>query len=429
MYNHQPLAYRMRPKYLKDIRGQEHIIDNGQYLSRLIRSNTLTNMLLYGPPGTGKTTIANAIANEIKIPFVSINATTASKKDMQNITEKYEHVILFIDEIHRFNKAQQDYLLPFLESGQIILIGATTENPYFSVNPAILSRCSSAIFELKPLDKKATETIINDALVYLKNEKKINIICDNDAISQTADYANGDARTAINAIELAVLTTPPDTNGNIHITKEIAANCLQKPVLRYDRDGDEHYNTISAFIKSIRGSDPQAALYYLALMINAGEDPVFIARRIVIAASEDIGLADSNALNIAVSAFTAVKNIGYPESNLILSHAVIYLATAPKSNSACKAIQNALYFTQQNPAGTIPAYLKDAHYKGAEKLGRGIDYKYPHDYPNHYIPQEYMPQEYQNLQFYKPCDNQNEITIEKYMNFISYLKQKEREKR
>ena len=416
--SNQPLAYKLRPKSLDELYGQEHITGENKLLRRLIKADKLSSLILYGPPGTGKTSIANIIANETKLNFESINATTASKKDMQNITSKNIKLILFIDEIHRFNKAQQDYLLPFVESGQIILIGATTENPYFSVNPALVSR--STILELKPVDINSIKIIINKAYDDLKLDYP-ELIINPDAIDLIAEYANGDVRTAINAVELSVLTTDKIDN-KITITKETAAECLQRPVLKYDTNGDNHYNIISAFIKAIRGSDPQAALYYLALMINAGEDPVFIARRVVIAASEDIGLADSNGLNIATSAFLAVKNIGFPEAQIILSHAVIYLATAPKSNSACKAISNALKFVENHKTGTIPNYLKDAHYKSAAKLENGLSYKYPHDYKDHYVPQEYMPEEYKNIEFYEPCDNVNEQKTKQYLDYINYRK-------
>lgn len=417
----QPLAYRMRPQTLDDIRGQEHIIGKDKLLYRLIKADKLSSVILYGPPGTGKTSIANVIANETKLPFESINATTASKKDMQTITAKNTRTILFIDEIHRFNKAQQDYLLPFVESGQIILIGATTENPYFSVNPAIISR--STVFELKPVDITSMKNIISHAY-HLMSLEGYDTVLYGDAIRLIAEYANGDVRAAINAVELSVLTTPPDSKNQIHITKEVAAECLQKPVLKYDADGDGHYNTVSAFIKSIRGSDPQAALYYLGLMLNSGEDPVFIARRLIISASEDIGLADSNALNIAASALIAAKNIGMPEARITLSHAVIYLATAPKSNSAYKSIECVYNFIKTHKTGVIPPHLKDAHYNSASKLGNGIDYKYPHDYPNNYVPQEYMPYEYANAKFYTPGNNPKEQTIKQYLDYLEYLNTK-----
>lgn len=415
----EPLAYRMRPKTLEDLYGQEHIVGKDKLLYRLIKADNLMSLIFYGPPGTGKTSIANVIANLTNTKFVAINATTAAKKDMQAVTAKNERCILFVDEIHRFNKAQQDYLLPFVESGQIILIGATTENPYFSVNPALVSR--SKIFELKPLDNDTVKTVINKAYDVLRSDG-YNIKTDDSAVNIIAEYANGDLRAAINAAELSVLSTDPDETNTINITDEVAAECLQKPVLRYDPDGDNHYNIISAFIKSIRGSDPQAALYYLALMIQAGEDPAFIARRVVIAASEDIGLADSNGLVIATAAFNAVKNIGFPEAQIILSHAVIYLATAPKSNSACEAISKAMDFVSTHKMGTVPPYLCDAHYKSAEKLGRGVGYLYPHNYKDHYVPQEYLPEEYRNEVFYTPCQNYTENLAKKYLDYLASRK-------
>ena len=402
----EPLAYRMRPKKIEDIVGQDHIIGEGKLLYRAIKADKLTSMVLYGPPGTGKTTIAHCVANSTFSHFTSINATTAGKEDMKKVVEdadKYKteygkKTILFVDEIHRFNKAQQDFLLPYVEKGNIILIGATTENPYFEVNNALISR--SIIFQLNQIKSEDIEKIliraINDKENGFGNE---NILIDDDALHFLADLSNGDARHALNGLELAVLTTEKE-NGQIHITLDVAKECIQEKSMRYDKDGDEHYNTISAFIKSMRGSDKDAAIYYLARLIKSGEDIKFIARRIVICAAEDVGLADPNALVVATNAFNALERIGMPEGRIILAEAVAYIANAPKDNSSYLAIDKALEEVENSGNLVIPPHLRDAHYKGASKLGNGVGYLYPHDYPGHFVTQQYLPDEIKNKKFF-----------------------------
>ena len=405
-----PLASRLRPTTLDEVVGQQHIIGKDKLLYRAIKADKLSSVIFYGPPGTGKTTLAKVIANTTSAEFTQINATVAGKKDMEEVVNKAKELkgmyqkrtILFIDEIHRFNKGQQDYLLPFVEDGTIILIGATTENPYFEVNGALLSR--SSVFELRPLSQEEVETLI---LRAVQDEKKgmgsYHAVIEENALHFLADLAGGDARSALNAVELGVLTTPRSEDGMIHITLDVASECIQKRVVRYDKTGDNHYDTISAFIKSMRGSDPDAAVYYLAKMLYAGEDIKFIARRIMICASEDVGNADPMALTVAVAAAQAVERIGMPESQIILSQAVTYVASAPKSNSAVNAIFAANDAVRNNKT-TVPTHLQDAHYKGAQKLGHGIGYKYAHDYPNHYVDQQYLPDEIKDARFYEPGD-------------------------
>ena len=412
-----PLASRLRPTTLDEVVGQQHIIGKDKLLYRAIKADKLSSVIFYGPPGTGKTTLAKVIANTTSAEFTQINATVAGKKDMEEVVNKAKELkgmyqkrtILFIDEIHRFNKGQQDYLLPFVEDGTIILIGATTENPYFEVNGALLSR--SSVFELCPLSQEEVETLI---LRAVQDEKKgmgsYHAVIEEDALHFLADLAGGDARSALNAVELGILTTPRSEDGMIHITLDVASECIQKRVVRYDKTGDNHYDTISAFIKSMRGSDPDAAVYYLAKMLYAGEDIKFIARRIMICASEDVGNADPMALNVAVSAAQAVERIGMPEAQIILSQAVLYVATAPKSNSACNAVFAAMDNVKKYKT-TVPVHLQDAHYKGSAKLGHGIGYKYAHDYPNHYVKQQYLPDEIKDAKFYFPT----EIGYEKNM--------------
>ncbi|MDO5861696.1 MAG: replication-associated recombination protein A [Thermoplasmata archaeon] len=407
-----PLASRMRPRTLDEVVGQEHIIGPDRLLSRAIRADRIGSLIFYGPPGTGKTTLAQVIANTTHARFVQINATTAGKKDMEEAVQKARdalgmeerRTILFVDEIHRFNKAQQDYLLPFVEDGTLTLIGATTENPYFEVNRALVSR--SRIFELKPLGAADLEVLLRRALVDKERGLgNLNVDADDDAIAFLADISNGDARAALNALELGALTTSPGEDGRIRITLDVASECIQRRVLNYDREGDNHYDTISAFIKSMRGSDPDAAVYYLARMLYAGEDVKFIARRIMICAAEDVGNADPQALILAVAASEAVERIGMPESQIILSQAAAYVACAPKSNSACNAIFSAMDSVKNEPTGGIPPYLKDAHYSGAKDLGRGLTYRYPHDYENHYVDQQYLPDELRGRRFYEMSDN------------------------
>lgn len=419
-----PLASRMRPSTLDEVVGQEHIVGKDKLLYRAIKADKLTSVIFYGPPGTGKTTLARVIANTTSASFTQINATSAGKKDMEAVVKEAQDTlgmygrktILFIDEIHRFNKGQQDYLLPFVEDGTVILIGATTENPYFEVNSALLSR--SIIFELKALTTDNIRTLIlravNDCEKGMGNYRAV---IDEDAVEFLADMAGGDARNALNAVELGVLTTPRGEDGYIHLTLEVASECIQKRAVRYDKDGDNHYDTISAFIKSMRGSDPDAAVYYLAKMLYAGEDVKFIARRIMILASEDIGNADPQAICVAVAAAQAVERVGMPESQIILSQAAAYMACAPKSNSAVNAIAAAMD-SVRNIRTTVPAHLQDAHYGGHEKLGRGIGYKYAHDYPNHYVEQQYLPSEILGARFYELSDMGYEKTLKEHMKKI-----------
>ncbi len=419
-----PLASRLRPVTLEEVVGQQHIIGKDKLLYRAIKADKLGSIIFYGPPGTGKTTLARVIAHTTSAEFTQINATAAGKKDMEEVVKKakdslgmyQKKTILFVDEIHRFNKGQQDYLLPFVEDGTITLIGATTENPYFEVNGALISR--SSIFELYPLEKEEIKTLLLRAVYDVeKGMGSYGAVIDEEALDFLADISGGDARNALNAIELGILTTERSQDGKIHITVETASQCIQKRVVRYDKTGDNHYDTISAFIKSMRGSDPDAAVYYLAKMLYAGEDIKFIARRIMICASEDVGNADPMALTVAVSAAQAVERVGMPEAQIILSQAVLYVASAPKSNSAVNAISRAME-NVRNYKTTVPAHLQDAHYKGAGKLGHGIGYKYAHDYPNHYVKQQYMPEEIEGTVFYEPGDNGKEREIKEWLSFI-----------
>lgn len=424
-----PLASRMRPTTLDEVVGQKHIIGKDKLLYRAIKADQLGSIIFYGPPGTGKTTLAKVIANTTSASFRQINATVAGKKDMEDVVKEAKDAkdalgmygkktILFVDEIHRFNKSQQDYLLPYVEDGTLILIGATTENPYFEVNGALLSR--SRIFELKALEKEDVKELI---LRAVRDEKKgmgsYHAVIDDEAADFLADVSGGDARAALNAVELGVLTTERDqADGLIHITLEVAQECIQKRAVRYDKDGDNHYDTISAFIKSMRGSDPDAAVYYLARMLYAGEDIKFIARRIMICAAEDVGNADPQALTVAVSAAQAVERIGMPEAQIILSQAVLYVATAPKSNSACNAVFEAMDAVKNQRSMPVPAHLQDSHYGGSAKLGHGIGYKYAHNYPNHYVKQQYLPDGMEGQVFYHPSENGYESKIGEHMRFL-----------
>jgi len=425
MKKESPLASRLRPLTLEEVVGQKHIIGKDKLLYRAIKADKISSVIFYGPPGTGKTTLARVIANSTSSLFTQINATASGKKDMEAIIAEAKNnlgmygkkTIMFIDEIHRFNKSQQDYLLPFVEDGTIVLIGATTENPYFEVNSALISR--SIIFELKPLDKEDIKILLLRAVS--DEERGLGAYkpkLHEDALEFLADVANGDARSALNAIELGVLTTERSEDGFIHITIEVASECIQKRALKYDKDGDNHYDTISAFIKSMRGSDPDAAVYYLARMLYAGEEVAFIARRIMICAAEDVGNADPNALVVAVNASLAVERLGMPEAQIVLSQAATYVACAPKSNSAVSAISAAMKVVESEKTAAIPPYLQDAHYKGAEKLGHGIGYKYAHDYQNNYVEQQYLPDEIKDYVFYKPSDNGYERTIKEYFKKI-----------
>ena len=425
MESESPLASRLRPTALEEVVGQQHIIGKDKLLYRAIKADKLSSIIFYGPPGTGKTTLAKVIANTTSAEFMQINATSAGKTDMESVVEAAKNnqgmygkkTILFIDEIHRFNKGQQDYLLPFVEDGTVILIGATTENPYFEVNPALLSR--SVIFELKKLSTEDIKTLLMRAVTDPeKGMGSYHAQIDEDALEFLADMANGDARAALTAIELGVLTTDRSDDGIIHITLEVASECIQKRVISYDKTGDNHYDTVSAFIKSMRGSDPDAAVYYLARMLYAGEDIKFIARRIMILAAEDIGNADPNALTVAVSAAQAVERLGMPEARIVLAQAVTYMASAPKSNSAIKAIDKAMDLVEHTKTPPVPAHLQDAHYKSSGKLGHGIGYKYAHDYKNHYVKQQYLPDGLTDQVFYEPSENGYEAQIREYYKKI-----------
>lgn len=421
----EPLASRMRPKTPEDVIGQQHLIGKGRLLYRAIKADRLGSLIFYGPPGTGKTSLAMVIANSTKAVFRQVNATTSGKKDLEAVIREAQDTaamngkktILFIDEIHRFNKAQQDYLLPFVEDGTVILIGATTENPYFEVNKALLSR--SRIFELKPLTKEDITALIEKCLADPVNGIAGEMVrMTPEAVSFLADAADGDARAALNAVELAVLTTDRSDDGYIDIDLETAEECIQKKSIRYDRDGDSHYDVISAFIKSMRGSDPDAALYYLARMLEAGEDVRFISRRIMICASEDVGNADPRALTVAVDAALAVERVGMPEGQIILAQAASYVACAPKSNAASAGIFRAADMVRKTGNLAVPPWLQDAHYGGAEKLGRGTGYLYSHDYPHHYVEQQYLPDKIRNEKFYLISDVGYEGRLQNYFHSI-----------
>lgn len=419
-----PLASRLRPTTLDEVVGQEHIIGKDKLLYRAIKADKLGSIIFYGPPGTGKTTLAKVIAGTTSAEFTQINATVAGKKDMEAVVARAKEVlgmyqkktILFVDEIHRFNKGQQDYLLPFVEDGTLILIGATTENPYFEVNGALISR--SSVFELLPLSWDNIKTLIKRAVYDVeKGMGSYEAVIEEEALEFLADISGGDARNALNAVELGILTTERGADGKIHLTLEVASECIQKRVVRYDKTGDNHYDTISAFIKSMRGSDPDAAVYYLAKMLYAGEDIKFIARRIMICASEDVGNADPMALTVAVSAAQAVERVGMPEAQIILSQAVLYVATAPKSNSACNAVFAAMENVKSCKT-SVPAHLQDSHYRGAQSLGHGTGYKYAHDYPKHYVKQQYLPDEIRDARFYEAGVNGYEKRIREWMEYI-----------
>lgn len=426
MEKESPLASRLRPSTLEEVVGQQHIIGKDKLLYRAIKADKLGSVIFYGPPGTGKTTLARVIANTTSADFKQLNATVAGKKDMEEIVKEAKDslgmygkkTILFVDEIHRFNKGQQDYLLPFVEDGTLILIGATTENPYFEVNGALLSR--SRVFELKSLERDDIRELIHRA-VYDKDKGmgSYGAVIDEEAMDFLADVSNGDARAALNAVELGVMTTDRNpSDGKIHIDIDVAQECIQKRVVRYDKTGDNHYDTISAFIKSMRGSDPDAAVYYLARMLYAGEDIKFIARRIMICAAEDVGNADPQALVLAVAAAQAAERIGLPEAQIILAQAVTYVASAPKSNAACDAVCEAMKAVQNQKTMPVPVHLQDSHYKGAAKLGHGLGYLYAHDYPNHYVKQQYLPDGMEGTVFYRPTDNGYERKIKEHLSFI-----------
>ncbi len=417
--SHSPLSARMRPRTLEEYCGQEHILGEGKLLTRSIEADRLNSLIFYGPPGSGKTTLALCISARTKAAFDSINAVMSNVEEMRRLiagaknrlASSGQRTILFIDEIHRFNKAQQDVLMPDVESGTIILIGATTMNPFFSLVSPLLSR--SLVFELKPLTKQNLLTLLERAL--LDKERglgNVPVKADPKALAFLAEISDGDARRALNALDVAALTTPKAKDGFVHITPEVAEESIQKKIVQYDADGDAHYDTASAFIKSMRGSDPDAALYWMAKMIYAGEDPRFIARRIIICASEDVGNADPNALVVAAAALQSAEFVGLPEARIPLAQAAVYVACAPKSNAAYLGIDKALEDVRTKKAGNVPKHLKDASYSGAAKLGNGEGYKYAHDYPNHYVPQQYMPFE---ASYYQPTEQGYEKKIKERM--------------
>lgn len=420
-----PLAKRLRPTALEEIVGQEHILGSDKLLYRVIKADKLSSIILYGPPGTGKTTLAMVIANTTSACFCEMNATTSGKKDIEEVVKNAKDnlgmygkkTILFVDEIHRFNKAQQDYLLPYVEDGTVVLIGATTENPYFEVNGALISR--STIFQLKPLSKENIKVLIRRAVTDVeKGMGAYDAEITEEAVDFLADVSEGDARHALNAVELGILSTERDENtGKIIIDLSVAEECIQRRSIRYDKTGDNHYDIISAFIKSMRGSDPDAAVYYLAKMLYAGESVTFIARRIMICACEDVGNADPQAIVVASACAQAVERVGMPEAQIILAHAAIYVACAPKSNSVVNAIFSATDAVKEVGNCQVPVHLRDAHYSGAAKLGN-VGYKYAHDYPNHYVEQQYLPDQLVGEKFYEPGDNGYEKSIKEWFNKI-----------
>lgn len=425
MKDESPLAKRLRPTTLEEVVGQEHILSKDKLLYRVIKADKLSSIILYGPPGTGKTTLAMVIANTTSSVFKELNATTSGKKDIEEVVKEAKDnlgmygkkTILFVDEIHRFNKAQQDYLLPFVEDGTVILIGATTENPYFEVNGALISR--SSIFQLKPLSKENIEVLIRRAVTdEERGMGAYGATITDEAVSFLADVSEGDARHALNAVELGILSTERDENtGKIIIDLAVAEECIQRRAIRYDKDGDNHYDIISAFIKSMRGSDPDAACYYLAKMLYGGESVTFIARRIMICACEDVGNADPQAIVVATACAQAVERIGMPEAQIILAHAAIYVACAPKSNAIVNAIFSATDAVKEVGNCQVPPHLRDAHYSGAKNLGN-VGYKYAHDYPNHYVKQQYLPDGLEGTVFYEPGDNGYEKNIKEWFGKI-----------
>ena len=402
----KPLAFRMSPKTLEDYVGQEHILGKDKILYRTIKADRLSSFILWGPPGCGKTSLARVISNTTKYKFTKINAVTAGIGDIKNAIEEAKNTflnptgrcILFIDEIHRFNKLQQDALLPYVENGTVILIGATTENPYFEVNKALISR--SMIFKLNPLTVQNVYDVLKKSLISEEGLGSYKINIEDETLMKIAETSNGDVRTALNGLEVAVLSTKMDEYGVINITNEIAKECVQTRKAIFDKNGDSHYDNISAFIKSMRGSDPDATLFYLARAINAGEDPVFIARRIVIAAAEDVGMANPNALVVATSAMQSITMIGMPESRIILAEAAVYVATSPKSNAAYLGIDKALADVTTKDTGTIPMHIRNAPAEGMKNEGYGVGYKYPHDYPMHQVEQQYLPDKMLGTKYY-----------------------------
>ncbi len=418
-----PLAERMKPQTIEEFVGQAKVLGEGSLLRRMIKADQLRSIILHGPTGVGKTSIARIIANATASQFININAVTAGIKDIKAAIEQAEYLqlqgrrtILFIDEIHRFNKAQQDALLPFVENGTVILIGATTENPYFEVNGALISR--TLVFRLEPLDEAQISQLVRRAIANERGLAHLAPQVDDAAIDYLAAFCYGDARKALNALELAALSTDPAADGQLIIKKEDIAASFQRKDIRYDKNGDQHYDVISAFIKSMRGSDPDAALHYLARMIAAGEDPMFIARRVVIAAAEDVGNANPNALVLATAAQQAVAAIGLPEARIPLAQAVSYIACSPKSNRAYLAINQALADVESADIGMVPAHLRDSSYKSAKKMGHGIAYQYPHDYPDGYVAQQYMPKPLAGKKYYHPTERGAEKRLKQYLDFI-----------
>ena len=418
----EPLAYRMMPRTLEDFVGQEHIVGKGKLLERMIRADRISSIILYGPPGTGKTSLARVIANTTKSVFHQLNAVTAGVKDIKQIIEETSNTflnpsgrcVLFIDEIHRFNKAQQDALLPYVENGLVVLIGATTENPFFEVNKALISR--STVFMLNPLTKENIIEIINKTL----NDKErglgnIDIDIDREALELLAELAGGDARIALNALELAVLTSETDENGRYKITTSVVEECIQKRAVRFDKSYEAHYDNISAFIKSMRGSDPDAALFYLGRALYAGETPEFLARRIIVCASEDVGMANPNALLVAVAAAQAVERIGMPEARILLAHAAVMVATSPKSNSCYKGIEAVLEDVKTKNTGEVPMHLRNAPVKGMAELGYGKGYLYAHNFPGNIVDQDYLPEEIKGTLYYHPTQNGYEAKIHDWL--------------
>lgn len=425
----EPLALRMRPKTLDEVVGQTHILAKDKLLYRAIQADRLSSLILTGPPGTGKTSLAMVVAQSTKSHFEQVNATVAGKKDLEKIVEdasvrkeRYgEKTILFIDEIHRFNKGQQDYLLPFVEAGLLVLIGATTENPYFEVNRALLSR--SSVFQLKPLLKEDIVQLLKRACGdSKKGMASFMPMVSEEVYDFLAEVSGGDARVALNALELAILTTGANEEGYREITLEIVSECVQRKVLHYDKKGDNHYDTISAFIKSMRGSDPDATIYYLARMLEAGEDERFIARRIMICASEDVGNADPRAIEVATSCALAVERVGLPEASIILAQACIYVACAPKSNASYLALHKAQEAVKKYGNLPIPGYLKNIVVEGEEAIGKKKGYQYAHDYPHHYVEQQYLPDALQQEIFYRLSDNAYEAKLKKYLAYIGKKK-------
>lgn len=399
----QPLAFRMRPTCLEEVVGQQHLVAPGKIIARMIAAKQLSSMILYGPPGIGKTSIASAIAGTTKYAFRTLNAATDTKKELQIVIEEAKMrgtVILLLDEIHRLDKPKQDFLLPHLENGRVILIGATTENPYIAINPAIRSR--TQIFELIPLTPEEIHQALNRALTdETKGLGNYNVEITDGAMHTLTHFSNGDVRSSLNALELAVKSTPENEDGKIIITEEIAGNCLQRKVFAHDKNGDQHYDVISAFQKSIRGSDVDAALHYMARLIEAGE-LITLIRRLLVIAYEDIGLANPAGASRAVLAVQAAEKLGLPEARIPLANAVIELALSPKSNTAILSIDAALSDVRQGKSGNIPSHLQDAHYQGAQKLGRGTNYQYPHNYPNHWVKQQYLPDTLKHTQYFQP---------------------------